>query len=166
MVEEDFDLKRITREGLPRAIERAKHYRLLNQPDLAESICLDVLEVEPDNQEALVVTILAITDQFADGGASGMGRAREYLGRVTDDYQRSYYAGIIAERWARAALKRGPAGKFAYNTMREAMDWFEKAALCRPAGNDDAILRWNACVRAIRLHRLGPLPEEAELGLE
>jgi hypothetical protein len=165
-VEEDFDTKPITREGIPAAIERAQHYRLLNQPDLAESICLDVLEIEPENQEALVVAILAITDQFAHGGPPGVGRAREHLTRVTDDYQRSYYAGIIAERWGRAILTRGPAGKFAYNSLREAMDWFEKAALMRPAGNDDAILRWNACVRSIRLQRLQPLPEEAEIGLE
>src|SRR5207253_3166980 len=29
----------------------------------------------------------------------------------------------------------------------EAMHWYEKAMASSPAGNDDAILRWNACVR-------------------
>jgi hypothetical protein len=165
-VEEEFDLKPVTKDGLPAAIERAKHYRLLNQPDLAESICLDVLDADPDNEEALVVAILAITDQFAGGGAPGLGRAREYLGRVADDYQRKYYAGIIAERWARAALTRRSAREPAYQSLREAMDCFEEAALVRPPGNDDAILRWNACVRSLRLHRLQPVPEGVELGLE
>lgn len=165
-MEGEFHLKPVTRDGIPGAIERAKHYRLLNQPDLAESICLDVLDAEPDNQEALVVAILAITDQFAGGGTPGVRRAREYLGSVADDYRRKYYAGIIAERWARAALTRRSSPGSAYNSLREAMDWFEKAALVRPAGNDDAILRWNACVRSIRLHRLSAVPEAAELGLE
>lgn len=164
---EDFELKPISKDGLPAAIRRAEHYRLLNQPEQAESICLDVLEVDPGNQQVLVVLILAITDQFgALRSGSGANQARAYLDELTDEYQRTYYAGIIWERKARALLDRGPAGAFAYDGLREAMGWFEKAAMLSPPGNDDAILRWNACVRTIRRERLRPVREEGELGLE
>ena len=38
---------------------------------------------------------------------------------------------------------------------------FEEAERLRPAGNDDAILRWNACVRFLQSHKqLGPKTEE------
>jgi hypothetical protein len=165
-MEELFDLKPLTSDGVPAAIKRAEHYRLLGQPEQAESICLDVLEVEPDSQQALVLAILAITDQFTTSGSPGLRRARGYLEQLTDEYQRSYYAGIVSERAARAALTRALGRKTTYHGFREAMDWFEKAARVRPAGNDDAILRWNACVRTIRRHKLRPEPEVGELGLE
>ena len=53
------------------AIERAEHYRLLNDPAQAESVCLDVLAVDPDNQHCLTVLLLALTDQFAEGAHGG-----------------------------------------------------------------------------------------------
>lgn len=166
-MEDAFELKRLTRDGVPGAIKRAEHYRLLNQPEQAESICLDVLEVDPNHQQALVVSILAIADQFEGGATPGLAQARQHLERLTDDYARSYYTGILAERSARASLKWGPTRQFAYDDLRSAMEWFEKAAAIRPAGNDDAILRWNACVRTIRKHNLRPPPPPAaELGLE
>lgn len=34
------------------------------------------------------------------------------------------------------------------------MDHYEKAESIRPAGNDDALLRWNACARIIMANRL------------
>ncbi|MFQ5968372.1 MAG: hypothetical protein ACE5MI_12315 [Acidimicrobiia bacterium] len=165
---ESFELKRLTEEGLPAALERAEHYRLLNQPELAESICLDILEVEPDNQRALVVLILAITDQFETGGSDPRATAaRKHVDRLSDPYQRSYYAGIISERRARAFLSRGPSQQFAYQHFRQAMEFYEEAAAIRPAGNDDAILRWNTCARSIKLRKLRPRPErEGELQLE
>src|SRR3954465_14231818 len=102
-----MELKPITREGIPAALQKAERYRLLNESSAAESICLDVLEIEPGNQEALVSLILAITDQFAEEMSEGVHRAREYLPRLTDSYERAYYAGIICERRARAQLQRG-----------------------------------------------------------
>ena len=51
-------------------------------------------------------------------------------------------------------------GPQAYEWLREAMDWYEKAEAIRPAGNDDALLRWNACARLImRDHHLVPSEE-------
>src|SRR5215212_2878813 len=105
-----MQLKPITHEGIPSALQKAERYRLLNDSSAAESICLDVLEIDPTNQEALVSLLLAITDQFLEDMFDGVRRAREVLPRLTDEYDRVYYAGIIAERRARAQLHRGTLG--------------------------------------------------------
>ncbi len=164
-----FDLKPLTRDGIPRALEKAERYRLLHEPDQAESICLDVLRVDPENQAALVTLLLARTDQF-EGAGVGVQEAREVLDRLHDEYDRAYYAGIICERRARALLRHGArgSGPAVYEWFREAMGWYERAEALRPAGNDDALLRWNACARTLMRHpRLQPAVEErAELPLE
>ena len=59
-----FQLKPLSPEAVPAAIEKAMRYRLLNEPAEAESICLDVLEIDSTNQRALVILLLSITDQF------------------------------------------------------------------------------------------------------
>src|SRR4249920_1988506 len=105
-----MQLKPITHEGIPAALEKAERYRLLNDSSAAESICLDVLQIDPGNQEALVSLLLAITDQFSEELADGVLRARDVLPRLTDEYERIYYAGIICERRARAQLHRGALG--------------------------------------------------------
>lgn len=157
----------ISEAAVPRAVEKAEHYRLLNEPEQAESICLDALSADPGNQRALVVLILAITDRFGRGGGSLSGvPVATYLGRLTDEYQRSYYRGIVGERQARAYLRRGPSKVDAYEAFRDAMGWYEKAAAIRPEGDDEALLRWNACARTIRHANLRPRPPEPELPLE
>ena len=149
-----MNLKPITREGIPAALQKAERYRLLNDSSAAESICLDVLEIDPTNQEALVALLLSITDQFGEEMSDGVHRAREVLPRISDEYERTYYAGIICERRARAQLHRGALGsaEVAPEWFREAMKWYEKAESMRPAGNDEAILRWNTCVRMLSKH--------------
>ncbi|GAC1648017.1 MAG: hypothetical protein NVS4B3_02970 [Gemmatimonadaceae bacterium] len=77
-----FSLKPITPAGVAAALEKAKHYRLLNDAAAAESICLDVIEIDPENQEALVTLLLAITDQFVERLAGGVARARDVLPRL------------------------------------------------------------------------------------
>lgn len=157
-----FELKPITKDAIPRALDKAERYRLLNEPSDAESICLDILRIDPENQKALVVMLLAITDQF-DGFHADAGRAMAVLHRLHDEYQRAYYAGIIHERRAKAHLKKGGPGSgyAAYDGFREAMSFYEKAQALRPAGNDDSILRWNACARVLDDHpSLGPAPQE------
>ena len=57
-------LKTIAEEAVPAALERAKQYRLLNEPEQTESICLDILEVLPDSRETRILLLLALTDQF------------------------------------------------------------------------------------------------------
>jgi hypothetical protein len=146
-----MDLKPITREGVPAALQKAERYRLLNDSSAAESICLDVLELEPTNQQALVTLLLSITDQFGEELSDGVRRAREVLPRLADEYKRAYYAGIICERRARAQLHRNALGSadVAADWFQEAMRWYEKAEGLRPPGNDEAILRWNTCVRML-----------------
>jgi tetratricopeptide (TPR) repeat protein len=146
-----FDLKPLSAEGIPAALEKAHLYRMLNQPEQAESICEDILAVEPDNQTALVRLLLAITDRFADPRPEPAQKARDLLPRLQSLYEREYYAGIICERLALARLRSGmpQAGELAYDFFREAMGHYERAEQQRPPANDDAILRWNSCARII-----------------
>jgi len=99
-----FDLKPITPDAIPRALDKAERYRLLNEPSDAESICLDILRIDPENQKALVAMLLAVTDQF-EGFTADASRAQGVLHRLRDEYQRTYYAGIISERKAKARLR-------------------------------------------------------------
>ncbi|MGH7678287.1 MAG: hypothetical protein ACRENU_07465 [Gemmatimonadaceae bacterium] len=147
-------LKPISREGIPAALQKAERYRLLNDSSAAESICLDILEVEGDSQQALITLLLSITDQFIDDTGDEVRRAREVLPRLKDDYKRAYYAGIIAERKAKALLHRGGMGvdDVAHDWFRDAMKFYEKAESLRPSGNDEAILRWNTCARLLEKH--------------
>ncbi len=164
-----FDLKPLHHAAIPAALDKAMRYRLLNEPGEAESICHDVLRVEPDNQQALVILLLALTDRFGKGYAVGVTRAQEVLPRLRDAYERAYYSGILSERRAKAQLQQGGPGTgfSAYGLLREAMGWYEKAEALRPSGNDDALLRWNACARIIMENKLTARTEEnVELPLE
>lgn len=163
-----FELKMISPSTVARAIEKAERYRLLNDPGQAESICYDVLAVDPKNQRNLITLILAITDQFVGAGTRVSKSAlNEYVAELDTDYERAYYSGIIAEREAYAYLGHSHASVFAYDGYREAMSWYEKADEIRPEGNDDARLRWNSCVRTIQRESLRPLQEnDRELPLE
>jgi hypothetical protein len=149
-----FELRLLSREGIPGALAKAERYRLLNQPWEAECIYRDVLQVDPDHQEATVGLVLALTDQFDQGARGSVEQAREVLPRVRDEYERAYYAGLICERRAKALLHqaRPGSGTMAYELLREAKVWYEKAEALRPAGNDDVLLRWNACARLLMRH--------------
>jgi hypothetical protein len=163
-----MQLKPITHEGIPAALQKAERYRLLNDSSAAESICLDVLEIDATNQEALVSLLLSITDQFLEELTDSVHRARSVLPRLVDEYDRVYYAGIICERRARAQLHRGALGSadVASAGFREAMRWYEKAESMRPGGNDESILRWNTCVRMLARHERAQVHHEYEPVLE
>ena len=157
-----FDLKALSIEAVPRTIAKAERYRLLNEPGEAESICRDALQADPGNQEALVMLLLALSDQFLEEPEAAV-EAWHCAEQIRSDYERAYYSGIICERRAKAHLHHGAprCGSRAYEGLREAMTWFERAEAIRPAGNDDALLRWNTCARLImRDHRLVPAAEE------
>src|SRR6266545_5624534 len=156
-------LKPLSMAGLAAALEKAERYRLLNEPREAESICLDVLEVDPEHQRALVILLLAITDQFGQRNPEEVGQARALLPRLRDEYERTYYAGIIYERKAKAILAQGTprSAAQAYDWIRAALDLFAQAEAIRPPGNDDVLLRWNTCVRLIMRHQLAPREEES-----
>jgi hypothetical protein len=159
-----LEVKKIRAATIDRALEKADRYRLLNDPEQAESICLDVLAADADNERAKRTLLLALTDQFATSSITSKGQlARKLAAELPTDYEKHYYAGLICEREARAYLHKGLSGSFAYESFEEAMHHFEAAEAVRPEGDDEAILRYNACVRAITTNRLEPRGHEAEL---
>ena len=150
-----FEPKPISKDAVPAALAKAERYRFLNEPGEAESICLDVLQIEPDNQDAIVALVLSLTDQFPHeaGTCAGLAaRADALVGRLTDAYDREYFKGIIRERRAKAALQRDSfhSSASAVGWLREALACFERAEALKPAHNDDAVLRWNACARMMQ----------------
>ena len=158
----EFEPKAISPEAVPQAFAKAERYRLLGEPDQSERICRDILRIEPNHQQALVVLILSLTDQSKDTLTAQ--QAQQLLPRLAGQYERNYYAGVIAERLGRMHMtQRRPGYGFqAYQLLREAMAHFEIAEKLRPAGNDDAILRWNACARTLNTHaELRQRPEES-----
>jgi hypothetical protein len=165
-----YELKPLSREAIPAALAKAERYRLLNESEMAESICEDILGADADNQQALVTMILALSDQFRAPGVSvHTARARALLPRLKDEYDRLYYAGIISERRARAHLAHGGpgVGPVAHHWFSDAMRLFERSIAIRPPGNDDAVLRWNACARTLERHpEVRPRAEEPSAVVE
>ena len=157
-----FELKPLSPDAVPRALAKAERYRLLNEPGEAQSICLDVLAADPANQEALRTMILSLTDQFE----SDQALTHDALATVAllhDEYERRYYSGIIHERRAKAHLAHHTprSGSRAYEWLHQAMRCYDEADALRPANNEDARLRWNACARLIdRGREIAPFVEE------
>ena len=158
-----FDLRPLSPDAVGKALEKAERYRLLNEPGEAESICLDILDVDPENTAALITLLLALTDQFGARLGSATREARDLLARFESEYHRAYYEGIIWERRAKALQTRGGAGSGyrAYAGLRRALECYDRAIRLRPEGGDEAVLRWNTCVRILDRHpELRPAPEE------
>ncbi len=146
------ELKTLKPEAVGAALEMAKRYRLLNEPDEAESICLDILAVDSNHQDALITLLLSLTDKFVHGGLHpSFEKARQVVARLDSSYCKSYYTGIIYERRAKYHLKLGApkSGSVAYAWFVKAMAAYGEAlAGCDP-DNQDAVLRWNSCARFI-----------------
>jgi hypothetical protein len=160
-VNERFELKPLTAAGIPGAIEKARQYRLLNEPGVAESICRDILLVDPGHHEGRIILLLALTDMFARGIAPRFDEALRLAQSFTDPYEKAYFTGLVYERRAKTHLRSGAQGSgvVAYDWLRRAMTEFEKAEKLRPPGDDNAILRWNSCVRRLARHaELAPDP--------
>ncbi len=157
-----FGLKSISKAGIPEAISKAELYRNLNEPGEAESICRDILAVEPDHQIALRLLALSITDQFTGGAADRYTEAESLFQGLKDPYERLYYTGIVHERRAKALLRSGARPHTVIVLFEEAMNCFDHAEKIRPAGNDDAILRWNRCVRLLQSHAPSDWQREME----
>ncbi len=167
------ELKPLSADAVPVALAKAEHYRLLNEPEEAESICIDILEVDPEHQRALINLLLARTDQFDEGSPTLLKQAREVLPRLRRAFDRAYYGGLICERQAKSLLRRRGrlSGFVAYEWFQYAFEQYQLAidhGGSRPAEVGDTTLRWNTCVRMIERHpHCAPAPEErAELGLE
>lgn len=160
------DLKRISVDAIPRALELAERYRLLNEPEQAASICHDILAIDAENFEARRNLFLAITEQFGRRRGTTFQDAERIAQSMATDYEKYYYAGMACERWARAKLQEGSEPTMVSDWLHRAMASYEKAEGVRPVGNDDAVLRWNACARLIqRVPELLRIDKEHEPGL-
>jgi len=155
-------MKYISKDAVAEAYAKAEHYRLLNEPWQAESICRDILNVDPENQEAIYTLILAITDQFINYSGTTSSEALDLASKLTDPYKAEYCRGLIFERKAiathRRQIVRGVYIAFAH--FQRAMQHFEKAEKLQSGTNNESILRWNACVRFIEQHKLKPSPDK------
>jgi len=159
-----FKLKTISPEGIDAALSKAELYRFLNEPEEAESICEDVLALEPGHQLALRTLGLALTDQFAGESSDRYADAERAFQQLTDAYERLYYTALLYERRAKAQLRAGRPAHIVTVLVEEAMHNYEQAERLRPGGNDDAILRWNRCARL--LHSKLDSEWHREVGIE
>lgn len=132
------------------ALKQAQHYRLLNEPALAESICRDIIAVDQRHQPAWVTLLLALTDQFDEKRSTAFDQARDALEHLSDEFQRYYYGGIIYERWARAQLKSGLQHEVVDSWMRNAMSSYMMAEELAPPNDPNPLLRWNTCARFLK----------------
>ncbi len=144
-------LKRLEHRSLAAAIEKAEHYRALNEPEEAESICRDVLEVDPDHQVALRILGLALTDEFLKTRVKNFDEALRVFARLTSEYERTYYSGIAWERAGKAHLELGE-GHNALSCFEHALEKYEDAEGLGPKDTPDPVLRWNSCVRVLKNH--------------
>lgn len=146
----ELNLKPISRAGIPEAISKAELYRYLNEPGEAESICRDILAIEPNNQAAVRLLGLALTDQFKGELSDRESEAEALFQSLSNEYERTYHCGLLHERRAKAQLRFGRLVHTVLPVFEQAMKYFNQAEKVRPPGNDDSILRWNRCVRILQ----------------
>ncbi|HMP79460.1 MAG TPA: hypothetical protein PKD54_08420 [Pirellulaceae bacterium] len=145
-----WEPRRIAASAIPAALERALRYRLLNEPEEAESICRDILEVDERNRDARITLLLALTDQFDKQTSGCLDTALKMAAELDSPYEQEYYQGIVLERWGKAQLEHGLPPDFAMGWLRKAVHCFDRAAQLSQPNDPDAILRWNACVRVLQ----------------
>ena len=155
-----YELKPLSRHNIASALEKAQRYRLLGEPREVESICDDILAIDPKNQQALALKLLAVTDRFAEDIGDEVDEAKQMLPLFQSEYARAFYAGVICERRAKVIFAHRPeAGPGVYDWLHKAMKWYEAAELHNQDGTDDARLRWNTCARMINNHKtIRPAP--------
>lgn len=157
-------LKKISKTSVPSALKKVERYRLLNEPSEAESICYDILEVDPKNAEAKVNLILSLSEQLTER-MSAFEEAGEVVDTLKKEYDRNYYMGLLCERRARAHFQNKSigSGHVAYDWFQDALEFYDTAAKKRPKGNYDSYFRWNAVVRTLEQHSsLQPHQENSE----
>lgn len=147
----DYKLKSISKGGIPEAASKAELYRFLNDPEESESICRDILALDPGNQQALRLLGLALTDQFLGVGTDRYREAKEAFEKLEDNYERLYHIGLLFERRAKAQVQAGQPPHTLLPLLEQALSCYSEAEAIRPPQNDDAILRWNRCVRLLEI---------------
>lgn len=149
------EIKTLNKGAIPAALEMAKRYRFLNEPEEAESICLDILTTEPDNQDALIVLLLSLTDKFAQSGpVPSFDQAKAIVDKLGDSYCKSYYLGVIYERRAKYHLRQGGpgAGTVSHDWFVKALNAYDEALTSCDPDNQRTVLRWNSCARLLNNH--------------
>lgn len=160
----DLKLYNIRISAVAEALQKAQQYRSLLEPEIAESICLDALNIDPDNQAVLVVYILALLDQISRSeNQSQIKTIERTIEQLTSQYQRYYYTGLLNERRARHLLTQAMSHSFAYDYFIEALRFYQHAIDRCPEKNDEAILRWNSCIRTIEKEKLKPRRDSYDL---
>jgi tetratricopeptide (TPR) repeat protein len=146
----EYMLKTIAKSGIDGALFKAQLYRYLNEPEESESICQDILAADPDNQAALRLLGLAITDQFHGTALDRYAEVETAFQHLSDAYKKEYYFGILWERRAKAQARAGRPSHVWAPLFEEAMKHFEAAEQIKPTDNEEAVLRWNRCVRLLQ----------------
>lgn len=160
----NLTLHDIHTDSIELALDRARQYRSLLEPEIAESICLDILNIDASHQAALVIYILALSDQISTSGSqSPFQQIETAISQLSSDYKQQYYTGIVHERRARFMLSQPMSRAFSYDYFIKALDCYQHAEKIRPKHNDEASLRWNSCVRTIQREKLEPLPGADEV---
>ena len=154
-----MQLKQIAKAAIPHALGLGERYRLLNEPDQAASICRDILTVDPGNQDATRMLLLALTDQFGRKRGITLAECEAIIHGFTGEYDQFYYLGVAYERWARALLQENTPTHIVGEWLRKALDCYHDAEAVREPGNDDALLRWNTIVRL--MNRFPDLQKES-----
>ncbi|HEC58032.1 hypothetical protein LCGC14_0627240 [marine sediment metagenome] len=153
----ELNLHDIHANSIDLALDRARQYRSLLEPEMAESICLDILNIDQDNQQALVLYILSLSDQLHHPDKQAQSKViQQAIEKLDSEYRRYYYAGLLSERQARFLLSQPMSRSFAYDYFIEALQNYQLAEQMRPENNDEAILRWNSCIRTIQKEKLEP----------
>jgi len=159
-----MEYHKIDKDSIEDVLERAKQYRSLLQPDMAISICMDIFAVDKNNQDALVIYILALTDQLSQSESKvHQKKITDSIKRLDSKFLQHYYSGIFFERQARSLLKHSMSRSFAYEAFIEAIAEFEIAEKKAPEHCADPILRYNSCIRTIKKENLQPRQEFDEL---
>src|SRR5262249_59215005 len=123
------------------------YYRSTNAPKDSKSICRDILAVDPNQRLALRMLALPITDHFLGGVSDRYREAEEIFQRLSENYDRLYYTGILYERRAKAQLCARQSPPTLLPLFERALQNFCEAEKIPPAGNDASIPSWNRFVR-------------------
>src|SRR5688572_2105418 len=123
-----YSTKPIALESVPGALAKAERYRLLNEPGEAESICQDILDIQPDNEQARIMLFLALTDQIPDH-SQAFAKAMATIPHLDNAYDRAYYSGIAWERRAKArhTVNSPGSGRYVFEWIVTALGFFAEA---------------------------------------
>ena len=121
-----FELKTLSPDAVSRALAKAERYRLLNERVEAESICLDALQIDPENNEARVTLLLAVTDQFGEDLPSAVTEALQVVGQLRDPYE----TGVLLRDYLGTPREGTPSSR---------QHGARSAGLCLSAGSDGVV---------------------------